>query len=161
MPLSIVIFGATGDLMRSKLAPSLFRLWLGGFLPKPFNVIGFAKDELGTEEFQEKVKEMIAKHLTVAGEHIQKFVQSFRYQQGFFEDKQGYEKIAETLGRSDKEWRVCSNKLFYIAPSPLHYHTIFQHLAKSRITEPCGPEGGWTRVVVEKPFGKDLKPRKS
>ena len=157
MPLSIVIFGATGDLMQSKLAPSLFRLWLGGFLPKPFNVVGFAKDELGTEEFQEKVKEMIAKHLTVSGEYIQKFVQSFSYQQGFFEDRDGYEKVAETLGRFGKEWRVCSNKLFYVAASPLHYHTILQHLAGSGITEPCGPEGGWTRIVVEKPFGKDLK----
>ena len=60
------------------------------------------------------------------------------------------------MGRVDDEWRLCTNKLFYIAASPIHYQTIFQNLAASRLTEPCSPEEGWTRVMVEKPFGKDL-----
>jgi len=57
----------------------------------------------------------------------------------------------------DGEWKVCSNKLFYLAVPPQNYESIFTHLKSSGLTLPCSPEEGWTRVIVEKPFGHDLK----
>lgn len=144
-----VILGATGDLMQRKLAPGLFHLFKEGHLPKLFSVVGFSKDSLDTKGFQERVRKMIGKN--------SEFSRFFAYQQGTFEGKEGYQKLAEFLGYQDKEWKVCSNKLFYLAVPPQHYKTIFENLASSGLTEPCSPEEGWTRVIVEKPFGKDLK----
>lgn len=158
LPTIFVIFGATGDLMRRKLAPGLFHLYQEGHLPKLFQVVGFAKDELSGEQFRAMVAEIVrAKARGAATEEIEKFARFFVYQQGLFEEKQGYQRLAEFLGRKDGEWRVCANKLFYIAASPQFYETLFLQLAQSGLTEPCSPEEGWTRVIVEKPFGKDLQ----
>lgn len=158
LPTIFVIFGATGDLMRRKLAPGLFHLYQKGHLPKLFQVVGFAKDELSSEQFRAQVGEIVkAKAPGAAAEEIEKFARFFVYQQGLFEEKQGYQRLAEFLGRKDGEWRVCANKLFYIAASPQFYEMLFRQLADSGLTEPCSPEEGWTRVIVEKPFGKDLQ----
>ncbi len=148
LPTIFVIFGATGDLMQKKLAPALFRLYKEKKLPELFQVIGFSKQELSNEEYQKWVANL------VGDEQFSKF---FLYKQGLFEEKEGYQKLSEFLGMKDGEWQVCSNKLFYIAASPVHYRILFQNLAESGLTKPCSPEEGWTRVIVEKPFGKDLK----
>ena len=76
---------------------------------------------------------------------------------GRFETLKDYKSLAKDLGRVDEQWKVCSNKLFYTAVPPEYYQTIFQHLHDSGLTIPCGPDEGWTRVIVEKPFGKDAK----
>lgn len=149
LPTVFVILGATGDLMQRKLVPGLFHLFKEGHLPSLFQVVGFSKDSLDTKDFQERIQEMI-------GEKSE-FPQFFTYQQGTFEENEGYKKLAEFLGMRDNGWRVCSNKLFYLAVPPQHYKAIFQNLAFSGLTKPCSPEEGWTRVIVEKPFGKDLK----
>ncbi|MBI2641963.1 MAG: glucose-6-phosphate dehydrogenase [Candidatus Wildermuthbacteria bacterium] len=149
LPTVFVIFGATGDLMKRKLAPALFHLYQEKLLPDMFQVVGFSKQELGNEEFQA----WIANTVGGSGE----FSKFFVYQQGLFEEKEGYQKLAQFLGMKDGEWQVCSNKLFYIAASPQYYKTLFEKLAESGLTKPCSPEEGWTRVIVEKPFGKDLE----
>ncbi len=143
--------------MRRKLAASLFGLHEKGLLPKLFHVVGFSKQALTTEGFREMVRDMIGAKERAQKEKVEQFVTYFFYQQGLFEQLEGYRKVANILGMRDNEWRVCSNKLFYIAASPQFYKTIFVNLDKSRLTEPCSPEEGWTRVLVEKPFGKDLK----
>jgi glucose-6-phosphate 1-dehydrogenase len=65
--------------------------------------------------------------------------------------------LAKDLGRIDDAWMTCANKLYYLAVPPNYYKKILMNLEKSGLTEPCSPEEGWTRVIVEKPFGKDLK----
>ena len=158
LPTIFVIFGATGDLMQKKLVPGLFHLYREGHLPDLFQVVGFANQELDTEGFRKMVAEMVtAKVSDASQESVEKFTQFFAYQQGLFEEKEGYKNLAHTLGQRDGEWRVCSNKLFYIAASPQFYETIFRRLAASGLTKPCSEEEGWTRVIVEKPFGKDLQ----
>ncbi|OHA63379.1 MAG: glucose-6-phosphate dehydrogenase [Candidatus Wildermuthbacteria bacterium RIFCSPHIGHO2_01_FULL_48_25] len=149
LPTVFVIFGATGDLMQRKLAPALFHLYKEKQLPELFQVVGFSRQELSNEEFQA----WIAKTVGGNGE----FSKFFVYQQGLFEEKQGYEKLSTFLGMKDGEWQVCSNKLFYIAASPQYYKILFEKLAESGLTKPCSPKEGWTRVIVEKPFGKDLE----
>ena len=158
LPTIFVIFGATGDLMQKKLVPGLFHLYRQGHLPSLFQVLGFAMDELSTDEFRKKVAQMVEIRVPDAPKKkIEEFTRFFAYQQGLFEEKQGYSNLASRLGRKDGEWSVCSNKLFYIAASPQFYEKIFRQLAKSGLTEPCSPKEGWTRVIVEKPFGKDLQ----
>ncbi|MCH7552250.1 glucose-6-phosphate dehydrogenase (NADP(+)), partial [Patescibacteria group bacterium] len=157
LPTIFVILGATGDLMRQKLIPALFHLYKQGSLPNLFLVVGFAKDNLDKEEFQKMVREMTQTKVQATKEEIESFSKFFVYEQGTFEKKEGYKKLAEFLGYKDEAWKVCANKLFYLAVPPQYYKTIFKNLHATKLTEPCSPEEGWTRVIVEKPFGKDLK----
>jgi glucose-6-phosphate 1-dehydrogenase len=158
LPTIFVILGATGDLMHKKLVPALFHLYREGNLPKLFQVVGFSKDELSQEQFQEMVAEMVrAKVNDAESTQVNEFSKFFVYQQGLFEEKEGYVELASFLGRKDGQWQVCSNKLFYLAVPPQFYENIFRQLSSSGLTEPCSPEEGWTRVIVEKPFGKDLQ----
>jgi len=158
LPTVFVIFGATGDLASRKLVPALFHLYREGYLPSLFQVLGFARRDLSHEDFQKDVQNIIRKRVPNAtAKQIKDFSRYFRYQQGDLQKLRGYKGVAESLGQRDGEWRVCSNKLFYLAVPPELYRTIFRHLAKSGLTIPCSPEEGWTRVSVEKPFGKDLK----
>ena len=157
LPTVFVILGATGDLMRRKLVPALFHLYEEGNLSSLFQVVGFSKDSLSTEQFQQLVREMAEVKVRNSLENIQSFSRFFVYQQGVFEEKEGYRNLAEFLGMKDNEWKICSNKLFYIAASPQRYHIILRNLAVSGLTKPCSPQEGWTRIIVEKPFGKDLK----
>ncbi|MEK7542252.1 MAG: glucose-6-phosphate dehydrogenase [Patescibacteria group bacterium] len=158
LPTIFVILGATGDLMRRKLTPALFHLYEKGDLPPLFQVIGFSRDELTVEGFRKMVAGIVRERVPGADQStIEKFVKFFAYQHGFFEEDKGYREMASYLGRKDGEWMVCANKLFYIAASPQFYETIFRKLASSGLTKPCSPKEGWTRVIVEKPFGKDLK----
>jgi len=158
LPTIFVILGATGDLMRKKLAPALFHLYSQEKLPKLFQVVGFSRDQLSEQQFRDMVAAIVREKVPNAQqEQVDSFVRFFAYQQGLFEEEQGYAALAEKLGMQDGQWNVCANKLFYIAASPQFYETIFRKLATSKLTEPCSPQEGWTRVIVEKPFGKDLK----
>ncbi len=144
--------------MRRKLTPGLFHLYKAGHLPALFQVVGFAKDEFTNEAFQDMVAEIVNEKIPQAAvADVDRFRKFFVYQHGLFEQKDGYANMAAFLGKKDGEWKVCSNKLFYIAASPQFYETIFRKLASSGLTKPCSPQEGWTRVIVEKPFGKDLQ----
>ncbi len=156
LPTIMIILGATGDLAKTKLLPSLFRLYEKGKLPSMFQIVGFSRRDWGNEEFQTYVVKVLKSHSKDTAK-IKKFVQFIVYQQGDFKRRGGYNKLALALGLKDEEWRVCANKLFYLAVPPKLYKGIFEHLSSSGLTEPCSPEEGWTRVIVEKPFGKDLK----
>ncbi len=158
-PTILVIFGATGDLTNRKLVPELFHLYRKKLLPPLFQVVGFSRQEISDVEFQSRIKKTIgiSKKNGVTVELVESFSKLFIYSSGFFEKKSGYKNLAELLGYRDNEWRTCANKLFYLAVPPQYYKGIFRNLADSGLTEPCSPEEGWTRVIVEKPFGKDLK----
>lgn len=159
IPTSFIIFGATGDLMALKLIPALFHLYTQGMLPKLFRIIGFSRRNLSQEEFQNQVGLILRNHKQhgTKKEDIENFLRLLVYQQGDFDQNTSYVQLAEYLGRVDGEWKCCSNKLFYLAVPPQHYKDIFINLHDSGLTIPCSPEEGWTRVIVEKPFGNDLK----
>lgn len=155
-PTVLIIFGATGDLMERKLLPSIFHLYQKGFLPRFFRVIGFAKENLETKDYRFWLK----KNLSPKSKGINDFLQSFFYQSGLFEDLNSYKELGEKLGFIDEKFKICANKLFYLAVPPNYYEIIFKNLALSGLTKPCGPQEGWTRILVEKPFGEDLEKAK-
>lgn len=159
IPTVFIIFGATGDLMTKKIVPALFHLYLKNLLPKMFKIIGFSRRNINTVEFQEHVRKILTEHdgKDAASEEINRFINLFMYQQGNFDEITSYKTLAGTLGLTDKQWNVCSSKLFYLAVPPEYNKIIFEHLKSSGLTIPCGPDEGWTRVIVEKPFGKDLE----
>lgn len=153
LPTVLTIFGATGDLTKRKLIPALFHLYTEGNLPEMMHIVGFARRPLSDEDFRVYVKEVLSGS---DAEHVESFSRLFSYRAGNFTDPLAYETLAQLLGKQDDEWKTCANKLFHLAVAPEHYEGILNNLSGSGLTIPCGPEEGWTRVIVEKPFGKDL-----
>lgn len=160
-PTIAIILGATGDLSRRKLLPALFHLYNRELLPEKFEVVGFSRGELSDDDFRKIARESItSKNTSHEKKTLDNFLENLSYTQGFFDDESGYKALSESLSNIDKKWGTCSNKLYHLAVPPSLYDGIFEHLAKSGLTIPCGGNEGWTRVLVEKPFGKDLKTAK-
>lgn len=157
-PTVIVILGATGDLMTRKIVPAFYNLFIEKKLPQLTHIIGFSRREIDTPEFRELVRAMIlSRGTTTKTADLDRFIAMFSYQQGTFTDTKKFQDLATHLGRIDGEWKTCANKLFYLAVPPEYYENIFHELSETGLTKPCGPDEGWTRVLVEKPFGKNAK----
>ncbi|MBI1888798.1 MAG: glucose-6-phosphate dehydrogenase [Candidatus Spechtbacteria bacterium] len=149
-PTIIVIFGATGDLAKSRLYGALFSLFQKKMLPSRFKIVGFARGAVSPSEFQSFILKSIRRKSAPL------FIRSAAYVTGLFEELDAYKRSGKILLGFDREWKACSNKLFYLAVSPKYYKTIFENLARSGLSIPCSDGDGWTRVLVEKPFGHDL-----
>ena len=151
-PFIMVIFGATGDLAQNKLMPSLFALFKENLLPKDFFIVGFSRRDFAIEDFH--------KYFETEKEDAkwEDFSKHLLYQSGSFEEAEGYKKLNAQLEEIDKKMGACVARFFYLATPPDHYETILDNLVKTKLSEGCGHEGSnWTRIVIEKPFGKDLE----
>ncbi len=155
-PTVLVVFGATGDLMARKIVPSIFHLSNKAVLPRHFACVGFSRRPWSDDDLRGHVRGIIAERYPgTAPEAAEEFLGMFTYSQGAFDDEAAYEALALHLKSIDDAWGMCTNKLFYLAVPPEHYETIFRRLAESGLTEACSDLAGWTRVLVEKPFGND------
>lgn len=142
--------------MKLKVIPALFQLYTKHQLPTMFRVIGFSRRDWTNEYFREHVRGIVVSHTEDAPEDIvEAFIESFQFERGDFSDEESYGRLKNTMEHLDAAWGVCSNKLFYLAVAPEFYESISQDLSSSGLTTTCGPEEGWTRVVVEKPFGEN------
>ena len=158
-PTIFTIFGATGDLAQKKLFPSFFDLYLKKILPEKFLIAAFARRQYSDDSYRELVREavLLKKH-DVDQQKLSDFISNVVYIKGNFEEMQSYDNLAVRLNEQDNIFGICSNKLFYIAVPPNLYELIFTNLSKSGLTIPCkSKDEGWTRILVEKPFGKDAK----
>lgn len=155
-PTILVILGATGDLTRRKIAPALYHLFSNGQLGDQFEIVGFSRRQLTDADFRERITAAVGKS-PGAKEISPDFRRLFSYHQGLFDNLSDYQALDGKLKAIDKSWHTCANKLFYLAVPPKLYETIFRKLAESGLSKPCGEDGGWSRVLVEKPFGKNLK----
>ena len=156
----LVVLGATGDLMHKKIVPALFNLYKSGRTPKLFKIIGLSRRDWSDDEFKQSLRKILADHhkkQIVSKEQIDAFINLWTYHQGRFDFLSEYKQLATKLGYFDDKWNVCSNKLFYIAAPPQFYETILSNLHDSGLTKPCSPEEGFTRVLIEKPFGHDSR----
>ncbi|MEX2515154.1 MAG: glucose-6-phosphate dehydrogenase [Candidatus Paceibacterota bacterium] len=157
-PTAIVIFGGTGDLAKTKLFPALLDLYAAGQLPEEFGIIGLSRKELTDEEYQKFVSESIAEKDHEHDESvIHNFCMHIRYVAGNFGDEAAYGRIKKSLGLIDDSIGQCTNKLFYLAVPPQYYEVIFEHLHTSQALELCSGIDSWSRLLVEKPFGRDLE----
>ncbi len=154
-PFILVIFGATGDLTYSKLIPALFLLYKHKQLPKDFYVIGFARRILSSSDFRNLfIPENEDKQWESFSEHL-------RYQRGVFNDPEGYFGLIEQLELIDKKHGACITRLFYLATPPINYEDILGMLVETKLSEGCGQgSNNWTRLALEKPFGKDIETAK-
>ncbi|MEA2715268.1 MAG: glucose-6-phosphate 1-dehydrogenase [Candidatus Parcubacteria bacterium] len=156
-PTVFVIFGITGDLASRKLLPALLALYSKNLLPSRFAIIGFSRRSFSREEFREYIRERLNVRPGQFKEEVVKhFFDHMSYEQGFFDTMPAYERLASRLQAIDEQWGQCSNKLFHLSVPPKLYEGILRHLADSKLTIPCDDQTGWTRVLIEKPFGNDI-----
>lgn len=135
---------------QNKLIPSLFSLFKKNLLPEDFSIIGFSRGEISDQEFRN--------HFKKTGEKWNKFAEHLNYQKGDFADKKGYLELIEKLNEVDKKTGACVTRFFYLATPPQNYETILSFLRSTELSEGCGQGSNkWTRIIIEKPFGKDLK----
>ncbi len=164
-PCTMVICGATGDLTERKLAPALYNCLLGGSLPPEFTVVGFARRDLSDQEFRDHLLAGINKYSRnrPAKQAIwESFARGIEYHRGDFDDPAAYVELAKRLDRIDRDRGTAGNRLFYLAVPPALYPEIVKQLDRAGLAAPgerrrSGPKRGWTRVIVEKPFGSDLE----
>lgn len=155
-PTILVVFGATGDLMARKIVPSIYHLLGKGALPRRFAVVGVSRREWSDDDLRTHVRAIMQERYPDAPtDDVESFLGMFTYARGSFEDEAAYERLAAHLRTIDSGWGLCTNKLFYLAVPPEHYEVIFRRLAASGLTAPCDDLLGWTRILVEKPFGND------
>ena len=158
-PTIFIICGVTGDLAQRKLLPALLSLYTKKLLPKKFKIVGFSRREFTDADFRLFLKEeMHIKRDVYRPEDIHHFLNNVVYQQGQFDSQVAYENLSKRLAQiDDLEFKQCSNKLFHLSVAPSFYETILGQLSKSGLTIPCGGNLGWTRILVEKPFGNDIE----
>ncbi len=157
-PSIFVIMGMTGDLAAKKIIPSLWHLFLHKRLPTKLAIIGFARRDLSKTDLADLIRVAVKKHAdsVIDEQAFGIFLQMFSYTSGTFEDPQAFQTLSDNIVEIEKSWGLCANKLFYLAVPPSAFAQIFENLASVKLNLPCGGELGWSRILVEKPFGTDL-----
>jgi len=153
-PCSIVIFGATGDLTKRKLAPSLYNLFLSEALPESFVIVGAARSELSGEQFQHEIKEALQ------GMDLSKwddFASHLHYYRVDLTSQESIQALSDFIKKLDTEHDTDANRIFYLAVPPSAYGSMAAMLGKAGLAREHVDGNGWSRIVVEKPFGNDLK----
>jgi glucose-6-phosphate 1-dehydrogenase len=153
-----VIFGASGDLTSRKLMPALYNLARERRLPGGFSVVGFARRDWSDAFFRQTLLEGVnanSRSGAVEGALWESFAQGISYHRGSFDEPAAYSTLAERLAAIDAERGTAGNRVFYLATPPESYPAIIRLLGEAGLGS--SPENGWTRVIVEKPFGRDLE----
>ena len=151
-----VIFGASGDLTRRKLIPALYNLFLSGWMPEKFEIIGVSSGEMSDMKFRDYLRDgvnQISRRGKVKDEDWKKFAQCLHYTRMDLTDAKVYKNLAKTLSVQEKKWGTKANRIFYLALPPSMIETVARHLAASKLNQ----ERKRARIVVEKPFGHDLE----
>jgi glucose-6-phosphate 1-dehydrogenase len=154
-PCAIVIFGASGDLSKRKLLPSLYRLFFEGRISTEFAVIGSSRTPMSDDQFRERMRESVSKFLEDApfDEDVWKsFAQCLFYVPGDLSNPESYGHIRQKLDQVEKSHQTAGNVLFYLSTQPSYYAEAIKALGDHGLTK----GNGWRRVIIEKPFGHDL-----
>ncbi|MGH9088728.1 MAG: glucose-6-phosphate dehydrogenase [Acidimicrobiales bacterium] len=151
-PLALVIFGASGDLTSRKILPALANLADRGRLADEFTVIGVARTQWSDEEFRQAA----LKDVPSAGERWRALVERFRYVPGEYAATETFDRLKELLAEADQEHGTAGNRVFYLATIPSVFAMVAEALAKEGCNVP-GDGGQFARLVVEKPYGRDLE----
>jgi len=154
---AMTVFGASGDLMKRKLVPSLYHLRTQKLLTENFALVGIARTEMTSEAFRAQLD---AEAASFIGKEFDKkvwasLVPQIHYVAGEFNDPKVYDRLAAKLAELDKSQKTGGNYLHYLATPPSFFLECARQLQRAGLT--AETEGRWRRVIVEKPFGRDLE----
>jgi glucose-6-phosphate 1-dehydrogenase len=151
-PCAMVIFGASGDLTRRKLFPALYSLAYRQLLPQGFSVVGVARTSGSADEFRERMKAAVQEfgRDPLRDDVWDTLAEGMRYVATEFTDEGGEDEVVKVLNELDEERATSGNRVYYLAVPPDAIGTLLRAIGERRSTD------GWTRVIVEKPFGHDL-----
>jgi glucose-6-phosphate 1-dehydrogenase len=156
-PCAVVLFGVTGDLAHRKLIPALYHLARGGNLPSECAIVGFARRDWDDAQLRADLEKSLAKGGDPDfAEFWPQFAGRIVFAPGTFDDPGAFVKLRERLKSLDASHGTRGNRLYYLAVSPEFFAPIIEQLGEAGLIYPADQEGPWSRVVIEKPFGRDL-----
>jgi glucose-6-phosphate 1-dehydrogenase len=156
-PCTIVIFGASGDLTARKLLPALFNLFANNRLPNPISIVGCSRTVLTDDEFRAKLQAACALSGVKACSRWQEFAANLHYHRVEYDSQSDYLELAAHLHRLDEQTHTRGNRIFYLAVPPTLYPVIAAKIGDAGLAAEGEPGKSWSRLVVEKPFGRDLE----
>ncbi len=157
-PCSIVLFGASGDLAKRKVIPAMYDLAQHGSLGERYTILGFARTPMTDDSFRGTLGEAamtISEVGPIEPAKWNEFASNLYYCHGDYKDPESYAKLAKRLEELDVQMNLGGNRLFYLSTPPEVYQDIVEHLGSAGLARPSKP-GSWVRIIIEKPFGRDL-----
>lgn len=154
--MTFVLFGATGDLAKRKIYPALYNLYVDQKLPQSVSIIGLGRGEISHSDFQDKVKDSIldfSRRLEHEAANMGEFLEYFRYSRLDVTSKDDYLQLLQLVKQREEELDLKENRMFYLSVAPEFFDTIALNINNSGL----GETAGWKRLIIEKPFGHDLK----
>jgi len=158
-PTIFVIFGGTGDLTSRKIAPALYNLFLDGWMPHLFSIIGTGRTQLSDEQFRENLLNDINQFSRSGKAEKAKwdeFAKNVHYQVSDIKDAETYKEFGKRVDKHNEEWNVKANVIYYLAVSPNFFPIIASNISKAKLAT----DQEKVRIVIEKPFGHDLESAK-
>jgi glucose-6-phosphate 1-dehydrogenase len=160
-PCALVIFGANGDLSRRKLVPALYNLMVDGALPKPIAIIGMDRRNVTPDEFRASLHEstgQFSRRQPIDSMTWNGFAAALDFTSGTFDDAKSYDRLKKMLEGTDRDRGTRGNRIFYLATPPQFFQVIIENLHAHGLLhrESTSPHEPFCRVIIEKPFGRDL-----
>lgn len=153
--LSIIVLGASGDLAKKKTFPALYHLYRQGFLhSNEVHIFGYARTKISDDDLRDRIRGYLGKD----AEHVSKFLQLIKYVSGSYDSEDGFQLLDKEISQHEESKNSAegsSRRLFYLALPPSVYPPVCRMIKKCCMNN--SDLGGWTRIVIEKPFGKDLE----
>ena len=155
-PANVIIFGASGDLTQRKLVPALHSLSCGGLLPPETHITGVARSEYSDADYRDRLYDGVVEYARL-NPHLCELWQAFSarhsYLAGDYYNPDTYRRLGQRLAALDADAGTQGNRLFYLATPPVLYPVVVEQLGRARLNR---SGTGWTRIIIEKPFGHDL-----
>ena len=149
---TVIVFGASGHLAKTKTFPALYDLYKEGVFPDNVNIVGYARSKLSKKDFDKKIS------IKLRGNSVASFLSKCTYFSGKgYDDDESYKKFAAFIAKlEDSQYGGASNRICYLATPPTVFVTVCERIKKYLAPQPP-KSGNWMRVIIEKPFGKDLE----
>jgi glucose-6-phosphate 1-dehydrogenase len=158
-PCSVVFFGASGDLVKRMLMPAMYNLRLSGILPTQFAITGFSRSKISNEQFRDQMKDAVdefSRSGAAKDPLWPDFANRLSYVGGDFDDVDAFKRLKERLEENDEHLGTAGNRLYYLSTPPTVFSKIVQRLHEAGLAPRDQPKG-WSRVIIEKPFGASLE----
>lgn len=162
-PCTLVIFGGSGDLTRRKLLPAVYNLLLDGLLPSNYAVLGLGRKPLSDEDFREIARKGIEDYSrqTMNAEKWEDFQRRLFYMSGRIDDRSTFSNMRGKIEEIEKTFNLPGHRIFYLAIPPTSFAPACEGLSEAGLIYPVEHGSAFSRVIVEKPIGRDLKSAKT